>query len=391
MLPLSTALSPLASLRIYAAQSLECSLVAAGDQLDAMDEVRYPGCLVMGVVQSFRSAIAMLQASTAPKDLASTLQAARATGRTALNTVEQLLSRSPVAHQTVAQPFSAKCEGGQLVSTPDALPGPNVEPQPTAEAADNATQMVELRAELTELKPSVLRKRAAAIGVNKEELKNAEDADDPTAALVDLVAKHERAVTTAEGGVTGDEKADAARAELAGSVSVELDGPLGALHGDAGHPETPQDNTTAAQPAVNGARSPTGLEVTVSAASPDTALPLLDSPSARQGLVEMADLQVVDWLGKGAVGRVYLVRQISSGKLYAVKTLSKRAMLSKKKGVAHVMQEFDILRSAAHPFVIKLYASFQSSLFLCHLMEFWYDKAWRPNAISFVHSHSIID
>ena len=45
-------------------------------------------------------------------------------------------------------------------------------------------------------------------------------------------------------------------------------------------------------------------------------------------------------------------------------------MLSKKKGVAHVMQEFDILRSAAHPFVIKLYASFQSSHHLCHLMEF---------------------
>eukprot|EP01052_Picozoa_sp_SAG31_P012643 SAG31_NODE_744_length_12415_cov_74.120900_2_plen_1183_part_00 len=99
-------------------------------------------------------------------------------------------------------------------------------------------------------------------------------------------------------------------------------------------------------------------------------LPALPSPCARDGQVKMADLQVVDWLGKGAVGRVYLVRQISSGELYAVKALSKRAMLSKKKGVAHVMQEFDILRSAAHPFVIKLYASFQSVHHLCHLMEF---------------------
>jgi len=56
--------------------------------------------------------------------------------------------------------------------------------------------------------------------------------------------------------------------------------------------------------------------------------------------------------------------------LFAVKALSKRAMLQKKKGVAHVMQELNILRSCAHPFVIKLNASFQTKHWLCHLMEF---------------------
>lgn len=53
-----------------------------------------------------------------------------------------------------------------------------------------------------------------------------------------------------------------------------------------------------------------------------------------------------------------------------MKALSKRAMLLKKKGVSHVMQELNILCSCAHPFVINLVASFQTKHWLCHLMEF---------------------
>jgi hypothetical protein len=86
--------------------------------------------------------------------------------------------------------------------------------------------------------------------------------------------------------------------------------------------------------------------------------------------VKMRELEVVDWLGKGAVGKVYLVRHVVTKELYAVKALSKRAMLQKKKGVAHAMQELTILCSCAHPFVINLVASFQTKHWLCHLMEF---------------------
>ena len=95
-----------------------------------------------------------------------------------------------------------------------------------------------------------------------------------------------------------------------------------------------------------------------------------DDDAVQDGAVRAGDLEVVEYLGKGAVGMVYLVRQVSTGKLSAVKALSKRKMLQKKKGVAHVMQELNILRSCAHPFVIKLDASFQTKHWLCHMMEF---------------------
>ena len=61
---------------------------------------------------------------------------------------------------------------------------------------------------------------------------------------------------------------------------------------------------------------------------------------------------------------------VRTQELYAVKALSKRAMLQKKKGVAHAMQELNILCNCAHPFVINLVASFQTKHWLCHLMEF---------------------
>ena len=95
-----------------------------------------------------------------------------------------------------------------------------------------------------------------------------------------------------------------------------------------------------------------------------------EDDAMQDGAVRAGDLEVVEYLGKGAVGMVYLVRQVSTGKLSAVKALSKRKMLQKKKGVAHVMQELNILRSCAHPFVIKLDASFQTKHWLCHMMEF---------------------
>lgn len=40
------------------------------------------------------------------------------------------------------------------------------------------------------------------------------------------------------------------------------------------------------------------------------------------------------------------------------------------KGIAHVMKELEILTSCTHPFVIDLHSSFQTSKWLCHLMEY---------------------
>ena len=71
-------------------------------------------------------------------------------------------------------------------------------------------------------------------------------------------------------------------------------------------------------------------------------------------------------LGKGDVGKVYLVREKSSLRLYAMKVLSKKEMIERNK-IKRALAEREILATSNHPFIVTLYHSFQlqDSLYLC--------------------------
>ncbi|KAK6515672.1 serine/threonine protein kinase, AGC [Arthrobotrys conoides] len=71
-------------------------------------------------------------------------------------------------------------------------------------------------------------------------------------------------------------------------------------------------------------------------------------------------------LGKGDVGKVYLVREKKSGRLYAMKVLSKKEMIKRNK-IKRALAEQEILATSNHPFIVTLYHSFQSDehLYLC--------------------------
>lgn len=71
-------------------------------------------------------------------------------------------------------------------------------------------------------------------------------------------------------------------------------------------------------------------------------------------------------LGKGDVGKVYLVRENASNKLYALKVLSKKEMIERNK-IKRALAEQEILSTSNHPFIVTLYHSFQSHdhLYLC--------------------------
>lgn len=75
------------------------------------------------------------------------------------------------------------------------------------------------------------------------------------------------------------------------------------------------------------------------------------------------------FLGKGAVGRVYLVRLRGTDRLYAMKVLTKKDILEGSR-VTRVMTEREILASVHHPFVVSLFATFQTRSKLCLVMEF---------------------
>ncbi|KAN0081076.1 putative serine/threonine protein kinase [Elaphomyces granulatus] len=74
-------------------------------------------------------------------------------------------------------------------------------------------------------------------------------------------------------------------------------------------------------------------------------------------------------IGKGDVGKVYLVREKKSGRLYAMKVLSKREMIKRNK-IKRALAEQEILATSNHPFIVTLYHSFQSEEYLYLCMEY---------------------
>lgn len=74
-------------------------------------------------------------------------------------------------------------------------------------------------------------------------------------------------------------------------------------------------------------------------------------------------------IGKGDVGKVYLVREKKSCRLYAMKVLSKKEMIKRNK-IKRALAEQEILATSNHPFIVTLYHSFQSEDYLYLCMEY---------------------
>lgn len=92
--------------------------------------------------------------------------------------------------------------------------------------------------------------------------------------------------------------------------------------------------------------------------------------------IKMRDVEVgpqsfdkIKLIGKGDVGKVYLVREKRSGRLYAMKVLSKREMIKRNK-IKRALAEQEILATSNHPFIVTLYHSFQSEDHLYFCMEY---------------------
>lgn len=74
-------------------------------------------------------------------------------------------------------------------------------------------------------------------------------------------------------------------------------------------------------------------------------------------------------LGQGDVGKVYLVKEKKTNRLYALKIFSKAEMIKRKK-IKRILAEQEILATSNHPFIVTLYHSFQSEDYLYLCMEY---------------------
>jgi serine/threonine protein kinase len=78
---------------------------------------------------------------------------------------------------------------------------------------------------------------------------------------------------------------------------------------------------------------------------------------------------VLERLGKGSFGSVYLVEKKSTGDIYAMKILEKEKVL-KQNLVRYAMTERNVLCLAAHPFIVSLNFAFQTSQRLYLILDY---------------------
>lgn len=88
-----------------------------------------------------------------------------------------------------------------------------------------------------------------------------------------------------------------------------------------------------------------------------------------KGKYTLNDFQILRTLGTGSFGRVHLTRSIHNGRFYAMKTLKKERVVNMKQ-VEHTNDERRMLRLAQHPFIIRMWGTFQDSRNLFMIMDY---------------------
>eukprot|EP01139_Manchomonas_bermudensis_P005105 Amastigsp_a174663_523.p1 type:complete len:474 gc:universal Amastigsp_a174663_523:137-1558(+) len=91
--------------------------------------------------------------------------------------------------------------------------------------------------------------------------------------------------------------------------------------------------------------------------------------AAEPARVTLDDFGILRVLGRGAFGTVYQVKSKHSETVYAMKEISKSAII-KKGELEHTLAEREILLRAQNPFVVELYYTFQTEKKLYFVMEF---------------------
>ena len=86
-----------------------------------------------------------------------------------------------------------------------------------------------------------------------------------------------------------------------------------------------------------------------------------DSPNSKER-VSFKSFEIIRLVGIGSFGKIFLVRKRDDGKLFAMKVLKKRNLVVKKH-LRYALTEMNILKSCDHPFIIKIYYSFQVNIF----------------------------
>ena len=85
--------------------------------------------------------------------------------------------------------------------------------------------------------------------------------------------------------------------------------------------------------------------------------------------ISLNNFQILEILGAGGFGSVYKVKEILTGKLYAMKVINKNSIIQKRY-FHYIMSEYEILKFLSGcPFILDIYYCFQSANYLYMIID----------------------
>ncbi|EMP38130.1 Serine/threonine-protein kinase N2 [Chelonia mydas] len=108
--------------------------------------------------------------------------------------------------------------------------------------------------------------------------------------------------------------------------------------------------------------------------------------SQRKTAVQLQDFHCIAMLGRGHFGKVLLGQYKATGKLYAIKALKKQDIISRDEidSLNCEKRIFEVINSFSHPFLVNMFACFQTPDHACFVMEY------TPGGDLMMHIHSDI-
>ncbi|KFW77271.1 Serine/threonine-protein kinase N2, partial [Manacus vitellinus] len=89
-------------------------------------------------------------------------------------------------------------------------------------------------------------------------------------------------------------------------------------------------------------------------------------------LVQLEDFHCIAMLGRGHFGKVLLAQYKATGKLYAIKALKKKDIIRRDEidSLNCEKRIFEVVNSSDHPFLVNMFACFQTPHHACFVMEY---------------------
>lgn len=79
--------------------------------------------------------------------------------------------------------------------------------------------------------------------------------------------------------------------------------------------------------------------------------------------------EILSTLGSGTFGKVFKVRLISNGKIYAMKVINKKYLIRNQQ-LRYAVTECNVLKAISHPFILKLHYAFQTPDHLYMILDY---------------------